>query len=62
MAQSIYSSDPDSALSREGMPQKGEKLTKYGHEHLAPHHTLHGGLSQLPSHWKRMISSRYDRF
>lgn len=42
----IYSSDPDSALSREGMPQKGEKLTKYGHERLTPHHTLHGGLSQ----------------
>lgn len=42
----IFSSDPDSMLSKEGMPQKGERLTKYGHEQLTPHHTLHGGLSE----------------
>lgn len=43
---SIYASDPDSPLSRRGMPQKGDGLLKYGHEPLREDHTLHGGLSE----------------
>jgi putative phosphonate catabolism associated alcohol dehydrogenase len=41
----IFSSNPDSPLSLEGMPQKAEELFKYGHEHLEDDNTLHGGLS-----------------
>jgi putative phosphonate catabolism associated alcohol dehydrogenase len=42
----IYASDPDSALSRLGMPQKGNGLFKYGHEQILPDQTLHGGLAE----------------
>jgi putative phosphonate catabolism associated alcohol dehydrogenase len=42
----IFSSNPESTLSLEGIPQKGEELIKYGHEYLDDESTLHGGLSQ----------------
>jgi putative phosphonate catabolism associated alcohol dehydrogenase len=42
----IFSSNPESMLSLEGIPQKGEELIKYGHEYLDDECTLHGGLSQ----------------
>lgn len=42
----IFSSNPESTLSLEGIPQKGEDLIKYGHEFLDDESTLHGGLSQ----------------
>ena len=42
----IFSSNPESAFSLEGIPQKGEQLIKYGHEYLEDGSTLHGGLSQ----------------
>jgi putative phosphonate catabolism associated alcohol dehydrogenase len=41
----IFSSDPTSDLAQKGIPQKGDKLLKYGHELLTKTHTLHGGLS-----------------
>jgi putative phosphonate catabolism associated alcohol dehydrogenase len=42
----IFASDPRCKLSRRGIPQKGERLIKYGHERVTPEHTLHGGLSE----------------
>ncbi|WP_316815701.1 zinc-binding dehydrogenase [Pedobacter nyackensis] len=42
---SIFSSDPDSELSKAGMPQKGERLFKYGHAQVTIDDALHGGLS-----------------
>ncbi|PTS91777.1 alcohol dehydrogenase [Pedobacter sp. HMWF019] len=42
---SIFSSDPDSAMSRAGMPQKGSGLFKYGHAQVTADDALHGGLS-----------------
>lgn len=42
----IFASDPESELSRRGIPQKGDKLFKYGHEQLTEDSVLHGGLSQ----------------
>lgn len=42
----IFSSDPHCSLSRQGIPQKGDHLFKYGHEKLTAQNTLHGGLSQ----------------
>lgn len=42
---SIFSSDPDSVMSKAGMPQKGEKLFKYGHAQVTADDALHGGLS-----------------
>lgn len=42
----IYASDPDSALSKMGIPQKGEGLFKYGHEEIRDDNHLHGGLSE----------------
>ena len=42
----IFSSDPDCRLSKEGIPQKGDHLIKYGHEPITQSNTLHGGLSE----------------
>lgn len=42
----IYSSDPESKLSKRGIPQKAENLFKYGHEEITKDKTLHGGLGQ----------------
>jgi putative phosphonate catabolism associated alcohol dehydrogenase len=42
---SIFSSDPDSTMSKAGMPQKGENLFKYGHAQITADDALHGGLS-----------------
>lgn len=42
----IYASNPESALARRGIPQKGEDLFKYGHERIADGSTLHGGLAE----------------
>jgi putative phosphonate catabolism associated alcohol dehydrogenase len=41
----IYSSNPDDALSRQGIPQKAKDLFKYGHEQLTAESSFHGGLS-----------------
>lgn len=42
----IYASDPESALSRAGIPQKAPGLFKYGHERVEPNCHLHGGLAE----------------
>jgi len=42
----IFTSDPGSDLARQGIPQKGEGLFKYGHERLTEESVLHGGLSE----------------
>lgn len=42
----IYAANPDSALARAGIPQKGPGLFKYGHEAITPESTLHGGLAE----------------
>lgn len=42
----IFASNPNCALSRQGIPQKGEGLFKYGHEQLSETSVLHGGLAQ----------------
>jgi putative phosphonate catabolism associated alcohol dehydrogenase len=41
----IFASNPDSAYSKRGMPQKSDDLFKYGHEQITPTSHLHGGLS-----------------
>jgi putative phosphonate catabolism associated alcohol dehydrogenase len=42
----IFASNPDSKLSRMGMPQKSNDLFKYGHEKLSSESEFHGGLSE----------------
>lgn len=42
----IYASDPDSALARAGIPQKGGGLFKYGHERIEADSHFHGGLAE----------------
>ncbi len=42
----IYASNPDSWMARNGIPQKGPDLFKYGHEQINPASTLHGGLAE----------------
>jgi putative phosphonate catabolism associated alcohol dehydrogenase len=42
----IYASNPESDLSRLGIPQKADGLFKYGHEQILPEQTLHGGLAE----------------
>ena len=42
----IYASDPESPLSKLGIPQKAPGLFKYGHERLEPGSHLHGGLAE----------------
>lgn len=43
---SLFSSDPDSLLSKEGMPQKGNSLFKYGHARITEGDPFHGGLAE----------------
>lgn len=42
----IYASDPNSEMSRRGIPQKSADLFKYGHEQLTEANTLNGGLEE----------------
>jgi putative phosphonate catabolism associated alcohol dehydrogenase len=42
----IFASTPDTELDKQGIPQKGEGLFKYGHEQITDNSVLHGGLSQ----------------
>jgi putative phosphonate catabolism associated alcohol dehydrogenase len=42
----IYAANPESAMARRGIPQKGNDLFKYGHEAITPDSHLHGGLSE----------------
>lgn len=41
----IFSSDPSSLLAREGIPQKGAGLFKYGHAKITEKEHFHGGLA-----------------
>ena len=41
----IYAADPESVMSKRGIPQKSPDLFKYGHEKLTPENSFHGGLS-----------------
>ncbi|TZF83176.1 zinc-binding dehydrogenase [Pedobacter sp. BS3] len=43
---SIFSSDPNSTFSLEGIPQKGDKLFKYGHALIRENDPFHGGLAE----------------
>lgn len=43
---SVFSSDPHSYYSLQGIPQKGEDLFKYGHALLTEQNLFHGGLSE----------------
>ncbi len=43
---SIFSSDPGSSYARQGIPQKGEGLFKYGHSLLEEEDAFHGGLAE----------------
>ncbi|SEI83240.1 putative phosphonate catabolism associated alcohol dehydrogenase [Cyclobacterium xiamenense] len=43
----IFSSDPSSQLAKEGIPQKGADLFKYGHAQLTEKEQFHGGLSEF---------------
>jgi putative phosphonate catabolism associated alcohol dehydrogenase len=42
----IFSSDPQSDLSRQGIPQKGKDLFKYGHAQIKDTECFHGGLAE----------------
>lgn len=42
----IYAANPDSEMSKRGIPQKSSDLFKYGHEQLTMDNTLHGGLAE----------------
>lgn len=43
---SIFSSNPDSVYSLEGIPQKGDNLFKYGHAKITEDNAFHGGLAE----------------
>lgn len=43
---SIFASDPASPQARQGMPQKGEGLFKYGHARVEAPEVFHGGLAE----------------
>jgi putative phosphonate catabolism associated alcohol dehydrogenase len=43
---SVFSSDPQSYYSLQGIPQKGEGLYKYGHALLTEDDAFHGGLAE----------------
>lgn len=43
---SIFSSDPQSVYAKEGIPQKGTALFKYGHARITETDAFHGGLAE----------------
>lgn len=43
---SIFSSDPQSVYAKEGIPQKGTGLFKYGHARITETDAFHGGLAE----------------
>lgn len=43
---SIFASDPASAFSQRGIPQKGDRLFKYGHALVSGDDVFHGGLAE----------------
>ncbi|NGM63211.1 zinc-binding dehydrogenase [Sphingobacterium sp. SGG-5] len=43
---SIFSSNPQSVLAKEGIPQKGDDLFKYGHAKITDGDAFHGGLAE----------------
>ncbi len=43
---SIFSSNPNSAYAKQGIPQKGDNLFKYGHALLRDADAFHGGLAE----------------
>lgn len=43
---SIFSSDPQSIYAKEGIPQKGTDLFKYGHARITDEEAFHGGLAE----------------
>ena len=43
---SIFSSNPSSALAQQGIPQKSDRLFKYGHALITEQDPFHGGLSE----------------
>ncbi|HMR18886.1 MAG TPA: zinc-binding dehydrogenase [Sphingobacterium sp.] len=43
---SIFSSNPQSVFSQEGIPQKGDDLFKYGHAKITNGDAFHGGLAE----------------
>src|SRR5690606_21156385 len=44
---SIFSSDPKSLYSKEGIPQKGDDLFKYGHALVKEDDVFNGGLAEF---------------
>jgi putative phosphonate catabolism associated alcohol dehydrogenase len=42
----VFSSNPQSANSLLGIPQKGENLFKYGHAMVTPNNAFHGGFAE----------------
>jgi len=42
----IFASDPASLLTKEGIPQKGDNLFKYGHAQITDKDHFHGGLAE----------------
>lgn len=43
---SVFAADPQSALAGKGMPQKGDRLFKYGHAQIKGEEIFHGGLGE----------------
>ena len=41
----LFASDPESEMSKKGIPQKASDLFKYGHEEITQESHLHGGLA-----------------
>lgn len=42
---SVYAHDPDSSMAQKGIPQKCDKLYKYGHETIDDRNSLNGGFA-----------------
>jgi len=57
---SIFAADPDSPYHKIGIPQKGSKLFKYGHEQLTESNSLHGGLAEYTILRKNTIVFKVD--
>ncbi len=58
----VFSSDPNSANYQPEIPQKNDKIYKYGHRQITEMDDLHGGLATISSYGQYLHTSTSKRY